>query len=158
MNWNAVWDVAVGEEKDAWVSEFKIPFSQLRFPKDIENRVWGLHSWRWHRAENMESNWQIIPRDNSGFVYQFGELRGLENLQPKRQIEIMPYLSGSLVDRPSEQGNPFRNGLEKNSDAGLDAKNRTHQQFHRGPDGEPGFWASGSGSVRAEPEYGGNFF
>lgn len=122
MNWNAVWDVAVGEEENAWIAEFRIPFSQLRFPKNVNNRVWGLHSWRWHRETNEESNWQIIPRDNSGFVYQFGELRGLDDLQPKRQIEIMPYLSGSLLDRPKETGNPFRDGLEFDFDGGLDAK------------------------------------
>jgi len=122
MNWNAVWDVAVGEEKDAWISEFRIPFSQLRFPKDVKDRVWGLHSWRWHRDSSSESNWQVIPRDNSGFVYQFGELRGLENLKPKRQIEILPYLSGSYTDLQKEEGNPFRQGGEQNFETGLDAK------------------------------------
>lgn len=121
-SWNAVWDVAVGEEADAWVSEFKIPFSQLRFPGNVDERVWGLHSWRWHRESNMESNWQIIPRDNSGFVYQFGELRGLEDLKSKRQFEIMPYFSGSLINRSKEDGNPFRDGLEHDFNAGLDAK------------------------------------
>jgi hypothetical protein len=122
ISWNAVWDVAVGEERDAWVAEFRIPFSQIRFPRNIPDRVWGFHSWRWHREANMESNWHLIPRDNSGFVYGFGELRGLEKLEPKRQIEIMPFLSGSLEDRPTEAGNPFRSGAEWDYDVGLDAK------------------------------------
>ncbi len=122
MTWNAVWDVATGDEQDAWISEFRIPFSQLRFPKNVENRVWGLHAWRWHREQSQESNWQIIPRDNSGFVYQFGELRGLENLEPKRQIEILPFVSGRLTDQPVEVGNPFRDGAENDVDFGLDAK------------------------------------
>jgi hypothetical protein len=88
----------------------------------VTDRVWGMHVWRWHRATSMESNWQLIPRDHSGYVYQFGELRGLEQIEPKRQIELLPYLSGKLQDRPREEGNPFRDGTLQEFEAGMDAK------------------------------------
>ena len=122
MNWNAVWDVAVGEENEAWISEFRIPFSQLRYTKVTGESIWGLHAWRWFRETHEESNWQILPRDNSGLVYEFGELRGLENLKGNRQIEILPYLSGSIKNPVKEKGNPFLNGSETIFDGGLDAK------------------------------------
>ena len=31
FNWNAVWDCKTGIEDSAWVAEFEIPFSQLRY-------------------------------------------------------------------------------------------------------------------------------
>ena len=30
--WDAVWDVSVSQRQDGWRAEFRIPFSQLRYP------------------------------------------------------------------------------------------------------------------------------
>ncbi|HLF33016.1 MAG TPA: carbohydrate binding family 9 domain-containing protein, partial [Cyclobacteriaceae bacterium] len=45
-NWNPVWYGKVGLEDSAWVAEFQIPLSQLRYGNQ-EEHTWGLHSWRW---------------------------------------------------------------------------------------------------------------
>ena len=90
-NWNAVWDGKVGMEANAWTAEFRIPFSQLRYGKQPE-QIWGLHSWRWINRLQEESDWQLLPMDSPGFVYSFGELRGIRDLPPSRRIELLPYV------------------------------------------------------------------
>jgi hypothetical protein len=46
LNWNAVWKVKTGLEDSAWVAEYEIPLSQLRYSGKDE-QVWGMHVWRW---------------------------------------------------------------------------------------------------------------
>ena len=46
FNWNAVWKGKSGLEDSAWVAEYEIPLSQLRYSNKDE-QVWGLHTWRW---------------------------------------------------------------------------------------------------------------
>jgi hypothetical protein len=56
FNWNAVWKVKTGLEDSAWVAEYEIPLSQLRY-SNKEEQVWGLHTWRWLSRKSEESNW-----------------------------------------------------------------------------------------------------
>ena len=119
--WNAVWDARTGREEDAWVAEFEIPLSQLRYAKN-ETPVWGLHAWRRIHRLQEESNWQLIPQDPPAFVAAYGELHGLDGLRPSRQIELMPYAVAQYNTHPAEDGNPFRTGDDYQIDAGLDAK------------------------------------
>lgn len=143
--WNAVWDVRTGREADAWTAEFAIPFSQLRYARR-DQQVWGLHVWRNLRRESEESNWQLIPRDTAGFAHAFGELHGIENLRPARQIEVVPYLVASYNTHPAEPGNPFRTGETHDFDAGLDAKIGVTNDFTLDLTVNPDF-----GQVEADP-------
>ena len=45
FNWNAVWDGASSICDTGWITEMKIPFSQLRYDNKSE-QVWGMHVWR----------------------------------------------------------------------------------------------------------------
>ena len=119
LTWNAVWEVEVGLEEDAWVAEFRIPLSQLRYADDVAVQVWGMHSFRWIRRTQEEINWQIIPRDNSGFVFSFGELQGLEGLRSPRRIEILPYALGRASTHEKEPLNPYRTGSDFDFEAGV---------------------------------------
>jgi len=120
-SWNAVWDGKTGTEKDAWVAEFRIPFSQLRYSNNPE-QIWGLHSWRWINRLQEESDWQLLPMDSPGLVYSFGELHGIHDLPPARRIELLPYVRTKYATTARETGNPYRQGSESNTEAGLDAK------------------------------------
>jgi hypothetical protein len=104
------------------VAEFRIPFSQLRFPSGAADRVWGLHCWRWHREENAGSHWHLIPRDNSGVVYQFGELRGLETLRPGRQWRSCRLFPTGQLTNPANRGTLSATESRPSTDVGLDAK------------------------------------
>ncbi len=122
FNWNAVWKVKTGMEDSAWVAEYEIPLSQLRYSNKKE-QVWGMHSWRWIARLSEESDWEQQTKSGPGMLYNFGELRGIENLKRSRRIEIMPFTLGSLETMKEEEKNPFtKNGKEWSGNAGLDAK------------------------------------
>ncbi len=120
-SWNAIWESAVGTEPGAWTAEFRIPLSQLRHNGQSE-QVWGLHGWRWINRLQEKSNWQLIPMDNPGFVYSFGELRGLHNLPSARRLEVVPYTIAKLTSVPDSAGNPLLAGTAAGLEAGLDLK------------------------------------
>ncbi|NJK97233.1 MAG: carbohydrate binding family 9 domain-containing protein [Bacteroidales bacterium] len=109
MNWNPVWYGSVGMEDSAWVAEMKIPLSQLRFSSNKE-QVWGLHAWRWINRNQEEVQWNLIPRQNSGVIYNFGELHGIEDIPNRRNKEISPYISAKSLRNKPEEGNPFETG------------------------------------------------
>ncbi|NJK96337.1 MAG: hypothetical protein HC905_16770, partial [Bacteroidales bacterium] len=57
-----------------------------------------------------------------GQIHLFGELHGIENIKPKRQIEFMPYTVGRTERFKKEEGNPFMNGKNNKVSGGLDGK------------------------------------
>jgi hypothetical protein len=121
-NWNAVWKTKTGLEDSAWVAEFEIPFSQLRYSNKAE-QVWGMHVWRWIARISEESDWEWQTKNGPGMLYNFGELRGITGLKKSRRIEIMPFTLGSLETMEEVEENPFTtDGKTWGGNAGLDAK------------------------------------
>ena len=121
-NWNAVWYVKTGLEDSAWVAEYEIPLSQLRYSK-ADEQVWGLHAWRWIDRLQEESDWEPQSSTGPGMLYAFGELRGLKGIPKSQRIEIMPYAVGKLKTFEKVPKNPFaKNGRTWMGNIGLDAK------------------------------------
>jgi hypothetical protein len=122
FNWNAVWKVKTGLEDSAWVAEYEIPLSQLRY-SNKEEQVWGLHTWRWISRLSEESNWEKQTKTGPGMLYNFGELRGIKGLKKSRRLEIMPFVLSDLRTMKKEPLNPFANtGRALGGNMGLDAK------------------------------------
>jgi hypothetical protein len=120
-SWNPIWYLKTNIDDEGWTAELKIPFSQLKFGSS-KDQVWGLQvTRRYFRAEE-RSVWQRVPPDAPGWVSEFGELRGLVDLQPQKQIEIQPFAVSQLETYPKEPGNPFRDGNDFKLNGGLDAK------------------------------------
>lgn len=120
-SWNPVWYTKTNVDELGWTAEIRIPFSQLRFGNSRE-QVWGLQVMRNLFRENERSVWQRIPQDAPGWVSEFGELRGLINIKPQKQIEIQPFVLTQLDTYPQEEGNPFRDGSDFKLNGGLDGK------------------------------------
>ncbi len=114
--WDAVWDGEVAHDNQGWTAEFRIPLNQLRYPPQDE-QIWGMHAWRWIDRLQEESQWQLIPRQNTGRMHQLGELHGIRGLPQSRHIELLPYVLGRI--EPSHEGTGGRTG---SGSAGLDAK------------------------------------
>lgn len=122
FNWNAVWYVKTGLEDSAWVAEYEIPLSQLRYSSDHE-QVWGLHAWRWIDRLSEESDWEPQSLSGPGMLYAFGELRGIRGIPKSQRIEIMPYAVGKLKTFEKVPQNPFaEDGRSWLGNIGLDAK------------------------------------
>ena len=120
-SWNPIWYTATKLDKEGWTAEMKIPFSQLKFGKSKE-QIWGLECSRMVFREDEWSVWQRLPQDASGMVSEFGELRGLLDIQPQKQLEIQPFVVNQMDTYPKEDGNPFRDGSDFILNGGLDAK------------------------------------
>jgi hypothetical protein len=88
--WDAVWDVATKVDSSGWVAEFRIPFSQLRFPNAPE-RSFGLMIVRDVARTNARISWPLFHRDRQGYISQLGELGGLLALPSPRRLEVVPY-------------------------------------------------------------------
>jgi hypothetical protein len=144
-NWNAVWHGKVGMEDSAWTAEMQIPLSQLRYGKK-EEHVWGLHAWRWINRNQEENQWNLMPRDNPGFLYSIGELHGIRRISKSRKIELLPYTVGKLETYQKEEGNPYASGLDKILTLGLDGKVGISSDFTMDFTINPDF-----GQVEADP-------
>ncbi len=122
LNWNPVWKGKTGLEDSAWVAEYEIPLSQLRYSNKDE-QVWGLHVWRWISRLQEESDWEIQSKTGPGIIYNFGEMKGIKGLKKSKRLEIMPYTLGELKTIKKEPDNPFADkGRVWLGNAGLDAK------------------------------------
>jgi len=120
-SWNPIWYAKSNIDDKGWTAEIKIPLSQLRFGKSKE-QIWGLQSTRRFFRKEERSVWQRKPQDAPGWVSEFGELHGLIDLEPQRQLEIQPFTVLKYDKFPKEEGNPFRDGTDFKLNGGLDAK------------------------------------
>jgi hypothetical protein len=119
--WDPIWYLKTSIDEQGWVAEMRIPFTQLRFNNNPK-QVWGLQfTRRLFRKEEL-SNWQYIPQKEAGWVHHFGELRGIQGIQPKKQMELSPYLVSKIDRYRREAGNPFSDGSDFGYDVGMDGK------------------------------------
>lgn len=120
-SWNPIWYTKSNIDEKGWTAEMKIPLSQLRFGKSME-QIWGLQVSRRYFRGAERSVWQRIPQNSPGWVSEFGELHGLLNLQPQKHIEIQPFLLAQFDTYPKEEKNPFRDGNDFTFNGGVDGK------------------------------------
>ncbi len=121
VTWNPIWYAKTQVDAEGWTAEIRIPFSQLRFG-GAPSQVWGIQSTRRYFRKEERSIWQRTPLDAPGWVSAFGELHGLRQLKPQRQLEVQPYSVSALRTYEGEPGNPFRDGSDARADVGLDGK------------------------------------
>jgi hypothetical protein len=122
LNWNAVWEGKTDINDSSWTAEFRIPLNQLRYNHSDTGMVWGLHVRRIIRRIQEVDQWSLIPRKNSGHVYSFGTMYGLQGVRKPRLIEFLPYASAKLTSEPKITGSPYATGSRWNANAGIDAK------------------------------------
>ena len=120
--WDPIWLVKTSRDDKGWYAEIKIPLTQLRFEGNAE-QTWGLQIGRSLFRKQEVSLWQASSRKTSGWVSQYGELKGLKNLKSRKVADIMPYAVVRADRFEKESGNPFKESGKKNHlDGGLDGK------------------------------------
>ena len=124
-SWDAVWESKVQMHADGWSVEIKIPYSALRFSKK-EIQDWGVNFERYDRGSNENGYWNKIDPNQNGFVNQFGDVTGLQNIEPPLRLSLLPYVSaGSRVV-------PYANGTKSNTflrSGGMDVKYGVNESF-----------------------------
>jgi hypothetical protein len=145
-SWNPVWYLKTSVDNDGWCAEMKIPYSQLRFGKKTEH-IWGIQISRQLFRKEEESAWQFIPKGSPGRVHLFGELHGINNIRPIRQIELMPYALAKTERYKKDESNPFLSSGKTNTfSAGIDGKVAVTNDFTLDFTINPDF-----GQVEADP-------
>ena len=121
LTWNPIWNAKSAITKDGWTAEIKIPLSQLRFGNEA-HQVWGFQVIRKYFKNDEIDVWQRIPLDASGWISEFGELHGLNNLKAQKQFEIQPFVVASLETFEKDSNNPYRDKNKASMNAGIDGK------------------------------------
>ena len=121
-SWDPNWWVQTSINDEGWIAEMKIPFSQVRFDKN-SGTVWGLEIGRVLYRNNETSFWQHIPKEAPGMVHLFGEMKGLEQIKPRKIFDVTPYAVAKTETFEAVPENPFlAKGRSSKINAGLDAK------------------------------------
>lgn len=123
-SWDAVWESNVQFDEEGWTVEMRIPYISLRFA-NTPRQLWGINFQRFSRRLNESSYWNSIDPNLAGFVNQFGDLRGIEGVEPPTRLSFLPYLTAGHRNTPSSKGkvNEFlRNG-------GMDLKWGVNESF-----------------------------
>ncbi len=89
-SWDGVWDVATRIDDKGWTAEYRIPLSQLRFPK-ADTHTFGFTIWRDIARSSVRTSWPVFRRTKPGMVSQFGEISGFDGIGAPRRLEVTPY-------------------------------------------------------------------
>jgi len=101
--WDGVWESAVTITDSGWVAEVRIPYSALRFP-DVADQVWGINMWRHIRRYNQWSTWCFVDNSVRELFNYYGELVGINHIDPPVRLSLSPYITGYLEKSPESAG------------------------------------------------------
>ncbi len=120
--WDPIWLGKTTRDSLGWYAELKIPLTQLRFEGNGE-QTWGLQLGRMLFRKQEVSIWQPSSKKISGWVSQFGELKGLKNIKSRKIADLTPYAVARTDRFEKEASNPFKKtGKKTQLDVGLDGK------------------------------------
>jgi hypothetical protein len=88
--WDGVWEVAARVDSLGWTAEFRIPLSQLRYPR-AESNTFGFGVWRDIERYTERVSWPLYRVSRAGLSSQLGQLTDLVGLAAPRRLELLPY-------------------------------------------------------------------
>ncbi|HEX9564405.1 MAG TPA: DUF5916 domain-containing protein, partial [Gemmatimonadaceae bacterium] len=120
ISWDAVWDVKTSIDSLGWVAEFRIPLSQLRYPRR-DAHTFGVAVHREVARSNERTSWPLWRRSQAGIASQLGEVQGIVGISSPRRLEVMPYSvqTNSSVPRPDGFGRTQRGTIGADVKYGL---------------------------------------
>lgn len=108
-SWDGVWDVAIHHRAGGWDAEFRIPFSQFRFP-NTPQQTWGFGAVRYiSRLKETSTNF-LYKKADAGFVSLMGVVTGVEGVHPQRTAELVPYSVGKFERQVADGGRTIYTG------------------------------------------------
>jgi len=121
-SWDPVWEYAARVDSLGWTAEARIPWSQLRFPRD-SLQTWGMQAWRYVERLDELSMWSFWGRQETGGPQRFGHLEGVRVRSRPGGVEIMPYaLTRASYAAPTQPGSPFQDGSRYQARIGADLR------------------------------------
>jgi hypothetical protein len=144
-DWNAVWEAETHRDDQGWYVEMRIPFSSIRY-RPADSMTWGLQVYRYMHGRGEETSWVTWPRETRGFVSRFGQLRGLRNVPPPRQLEIAPYFVERMRDPSVGPSDGIGDDVDNVQNVGADVKYGVTADLTLNATVQPDF-----GQVEADP-------
>ena len=89
----------------------KIPFSQLHF-KNKDTNIWGVDMRRDIERKKEKDYLIHAPKNESGFVSRFIDLKGINKIESPSSLEILPYVTTRADYTHPQAGNPFKGTSE----------------------------------------------
>ena len=129
FSFDTVWYSAGRLIPEGFIASFAIPFKSLRFSAETA-QTWGFGLGRFIPDNNENSFWPFVTQKVEGFNQQLGQMTGLENISPGRNIRITPYGafgSSHFLESPAFGLPSFKS--ENTPRAGLDAKAVIHDSL-----------------------------
>ena len=120
-SWDGVWEGEVNIDDRGWTAELRIPFSQLRFRQNAKN-IWGVNFRRDIARKNEMDFLVYIPKNESGFVSRFADLKGINKIAPPGKLEVLPYVTTRAEYTHPESNDPFNDGSDYIPGLGADFK------------------------------------
>ena len=144
-SYDPVWDGAARVDSLGWTAEFRIPLSQLRFPRD-SIQTWGFQAWRTLARRNESTMWAFWRRNEPGGPGYFGTITGLAFSAQPRRLELLPYVVQKTTFALPPVGDPFRDRREMRARIGGDIRYSLSSNFTVDATVNPDF-----GQVEADP-------
>lgn len=111
--WDGVWDVATRTDSVGWAAEFRIPLSQMHYPRD-RTHSFGIMIGRDVHRHSERYSWPLLRASRTGFVSQYGTLHGMNDLETPRRLEAMPYAvarnASKIIDNAFDRGSDLEIG------------------------------------------------
>ncbi len=120
-SWDGIWESKTEVNENGWTVEMKIPFSQMRFNQS-DVMTWGVNFKREIKRNNENDYLVMVPKKESGFVSRFASLEGLNGIQPKQRLEIMPYIVQKAQNLVHDANDPFYKSNQYKTTIGADVK------------------------------------
>lgn len=121
-SYEAVWYTDARLTDSGYMVRMTIPLRNLRFP-DTDEQVWRVMFERRIPRLSEQSNWPPYLSTVEGRLNQAGILRGVRDVSPGRNIQLIPFAfarSFDVLDSRAAGGPAFNDNSEEN--IGLDAK------------------------------------
>jgi hypothetical protein len=124
-SFDMIWDSAGRITEDGYVVEMAIPLNQIRYPRTRGVQTWGFDVGRSY-PRNVRHRMSAAPHDrnNSCILCQVVKVRGFENLEPGRNLEVTPTVTANRTDLAAP-GADRPGGLQagdSKTDAGITAR------------------------------------
>ena len=117
LDWDCKWESKTKHYPDRWVTEMRIPFKSVRYPKGSQR--WNTNFSRLDLKSNEKSSWAPVPRQFPTASLAYTGVMNFESPlpKPKPQISLIPYVFGSFANDYEA-----KTGAEYRKDFGFDAK------------------------------------
>ena len=120
--WDGIWDAAARRTDHGWSAELAIPFATLSFQRSRGPQVWGFDAIRgWPRDRTRQMGAFPRSRSDNCYLCQAIAIAGFEGVEPGRDLELVPTLTGARTERRTELPDGELDGADPQLDLGLTA-------------------------------------